>query len=162
MIKEAEVVQKSIGTLLDHKQKQANTMEAKSTRKQAQDTAKQTDTIVIFTVVAIVFLPLSFLTSLFALNISTFPHQGDALAYQGWWIFPILFGVSIIVSGSFMTVAFKANTLKSVLTEAWHQLKSYGKKGPAVSTDNDTNARGIMGFGQGQGQKKPSVGVYIV
>jgi hypothetical protein len=98
MIKEAEVVQKSIGTLLDHKQKQANTMEAKSTRKQAQDTAKQTDTIVIFTVVTIVFVshltplgslihspgqPLTiyfifatatplFLTSLFALNISQY------------------------------------------------------------------------------------------
>jgi hypothetical protein len=59
-----------------------------------------------------------------------------------------------------MTVALNANTLKSALTETWHQLKSYGKKGPAVSTDNDINARGIMGFGQGQ--KEPSVRVYIV
>ncbi|KAL3496544.1 hypothetical protein BJX62DRAFT_232213 [Aspergillus germanicus] len=90
MIHETEGVQQAIDTLLDLKQKQANLNEAKSARKQAQDTAKQTDTIVVFAVVTIIFLPLSFLTSLFALNISNFPHEGSDVAYNGWWIFPIL------------------------------------------------------------------------
>ncbi|RDW90751.1 uncharacterized protein DSM5745_02526 [Aspergillus mulundensis] len=115
MVKEAEAVQMTINSLLNLKQKQANLEEAKSAREQAQATAKQTDTIMVFTIVTIVFLPLSFLTSLFALNISNFPHKGDEVLYQGWWIFPILFGVSVIVSGFFMVVAFKASDLKEYL-----------------------------------------------
>ncbi|KAL4903579.1 hypothetical protein BDW74DRAFT_155782 [Aspergillus multicolor] len=115
MVKEAEAVQTTINSLLNLKQKQANLEEAKSAREQAQATARQTDTIMVFTIVTIVFLPLSFLTSLFALNISNFPHKGDEVMYQGWWIFPILFGVSVIVSGFFMVVAFKASDLKEYL-----------------------------------------------
>jgi hypothetical protein len=49
-------VQKSLDALLDLKQKQANLTEAKFTRQQAQDSAKQTDTVVVFTVVTIVFV----------------------------------------------------------------------------------------------------------
>ncbi|KAL3472813.1 hypothetical protein BJX99DRAFT_261880 [Aspergillus californicus] len=128
MIHEAEVVQQAIDTLLDLKQKQANITEAKFARQQAQDTAKQTDTIVVFTVVTIVFLPLSFLTSLFALNISNFPHEGNDVAYKGWWIFPILFGVSTVVSGFFMTIAFQANSLKMHLAGGWGHLRSETKK----------------------------------
>jgi hypothetical protein len=59
MIHDAEVVQKSIDTLLDLKQKQANLTEAQWTRRQAQDTAKQTDTVVWFTVVTIIFVSCS-------------------------------------------------------------------------------------------------------
>ncbi|KAL2783079.1 hypothetical protein BJX66DRAFT_345275 [Aspergillus keveii] len=126
--------------------------QAHDTAKQAQETAKQTDTIVVFTVVTIVFvgyhthlryqlaglrliaynvliqLLLSFLTSLFALNISNFPHKGDDVAYQGEWIFPILFGVSAVVSGFFMTVAFQANSLKAHLAGGWGHLISQTKK----------------------------------
>ncbi|KAJ0420314.1 hypothetical protein BJY00DRAFT_313252 [Aspergillus carlsbadensis] len=128
MIQDAEVIQKSIYTLVDLKQKQASPTEAMFARQQAQDTAKQTDTIVVFTVVTIVFLPLSFLTSLFALNISNFPHEGDEVVYQGSWIFPILFGVSVAVSGFFMTIAFQANSLKMHLSNGWRHLKSEAKK----------------------------------
>ncbi|KAL4905602.1 hypothetical protein BDW74DRAFT_177971 [Aspergillus multicolor] len=129
MIHEAEVVQKDINSLLDLKHKQANLLEvkfarqhAKAAEKQAADTAKQGDTLLVFTVVTIVFLPLSFLTSLFALNISDFPHQGEDVVYQGWWIFPILFGVSAVVSGFFMTIAFQVNSLKQQIASVWRHL----------------------------------------
>jgi hypothetical protein len=56
MIHDATTVQKSLDSLLDLKQKQANLTEAKFTRQQAQDTAKQTDTVVWFTVVTIIFV----------------------------------------------------------------------------------------------------------
>jgi hypothetical protein len=62
LIQDAEVVQKSIHTLVDLKQKQASPTEAKFARQQAQDTAKQTDTIVVFTVVTIVFVSCPILT----------------------------------------------------------------------------------------------------
>ncbi|KAL4878743.1 hypothetical protein BJY04DRAFT_220810 [Aspergillus karnatakaensis] len=133
MIHEAEILQKSIDTLMDLKQKQANVTEAKFARQQAKDTAKQTeamkrqsDTLVVFTVVTIVFLPLSFLTSLFALNISNFPHKGDDVVYQGWWIFPILFGVSTVVSGFFISIAFQVDSLKKIVDKivVWRSSKS--------------------------------------
>ena len=35
-------------------------------------------------------LPLSFLNSLFALDVSVFPHESNDLKYPGWWIFPMI------------------------------------------------------------------------
>ncbi|KAJ5519168.1 hypothetical protein N7453_001590 [Penicillium expansum] len=85
MVKEAEFVQKAIDMLLDLKQKQANIVEAEFSRKQSENTAKQSDTIMAFTV-----LPASFLTSLLALDISDFPHVGGDVRFQGRMIFPII------------------------------------------------------------------------
>jgi Mg2+ and Co2+ transporter CorA len=62
MIKDAEFVQQAIDTLLDLKQKQANIVEAKYTRKQSDDTAVQGDTIMVFTVVTILFVSSNCLT----------------------------------------------------------------------------------------------------
>ncbi|KGO65942.1 hypothetical protein PITC_021430 [Penicillium italicum] len=112
MVKEAEFVQKAIDMLLDLKQKQANIVEAEFSRKRSEETAKQSDTIMAFTVVTILFLPASFLTSLLALDISDFPHVGGNVRFQGRMIFPIIFGVSIFVSGFFAVIAYNASTLK--------------------------------------------------
>lgn len=79
-------------------------------------------------------LPASFLTSLLALNISSFPHVGGDVKFQGRLIFPIIcecffllyeylansdclsfldeVGASIAVSGLFALIAFNASKLK--------------------------------------------------
>ncbi|KAG2421548.1 hypothetical protein HFD88_005523 [Aspergillus terreus] len=152
MIHDATTVQKSLDTLLDLKQKQANLTEVKITRKQAQDTAKQTDTVVWFTVVTIIFLPLSFLTSLFALNVSDFPHSGDEVAYQGWWIFPVIFGVSTIVSAFFLSIAFKASAIKILFKNGWEHMKNINEKmlnrghttSPALDDKMAGNAKEVL------------------
>ncbi|KAJ6016323.1 ankyrin [Penicillium herquei] len=108
MIKEAKFVYNDLKMLLDLKQKQANIAEAQSTRKQSS-------TVMVFTVITILFLPASFLTSLFALNVSDFPHDGDTVSYRGSWIFPIIIFVSLATSAIFSLIAFKANSL----TEHW-------------------------------------------
>ncbi|KAJ5902932.1 hypothetical protein N7495_003460 [Penicillium taxi] len=108
MINEAEYVQKSLDTLLDLKQKQANIQEALNTRE-------QTDTVMVFTVITIIFLPASFLTSLFALNVSEFPHVNGNLQYRGSRIFPIIFCISLGVSLVFSIFAFNWNSLKNSL-----------------------------------------------
>ncbi|KAJ5177912.1 ankyrin [Penicillium coprophilum] len=118
MIQEAKSVEEGINTLLDLKQKQATILEARATRQQS-------DTVMVFTVVTIVFLPASFLTSLFALNVSDFPHQGDNVAFEGRWIFPIIFGVSLGVSTFFVWLAFNSHLFKHVLGEIWRQLKEF-------------------------------------
>jgi Mg2+ and Co2+ transporter CorA len=96
--------------LLDLKQKNANISEAVESRKQAvqtriqaEETTKQGRTIMVFTIVTIIFvsttrsslinllttlqLPMSFLTSFFALNVDSFPHQDGNLSYPGSWVF---------------------------------------------------------------------------
>ncbi|CAG8235818.1 unnamed protein product [Penicillium salamii] len=90
MITEAEMVQESINTLLDLRQKQASIKEAEFGRRQANDTAKQANIVLVFTLVTILFLPLSFLSSVFALNVTDFPHGSESVEYQARWIFPIL------------------------------------------------------------------------
>lgn len=59
MIKDAETVRKSLDMLLDLKQKQANINQAKSSRKQSDETAKQGVAIMVFTLVTTAFVSLS-------------------------------------------------------------------------------------------------------
>jgi Mg2+ and Co2+ transporter CorA len=56
---QAERIYKSITDLLDLKQKHANAFEARFARDQAAGTARQSQTIMVFTIVTIIFLPLS-------------------------------------------------------------------------------------------------------
>ncbi|KAL4961262.1 uncharacterized protein BDV14DRAFT_128581 [Aspergillus stella-maris] len=120
MLVEAGRVQDAIHTLLDLRQKQASIKEAEFGRQQANDTAKQGNIVMVFTIVTIVFLPLSFLTSLFALNVAEFPHQGEDVVYQGWWIFPIIFGASACVSIPFILLALKVDKVVSL----WDRIRS--------------------------------------
>lgn len=76
---------------------------------EAQESRMQGKILMVFTVVTVIFvsffmrfpdkninllillqLPLSFLSSLFALNVSTFPHSGNEVQYQPGWIFGIM------------------------------------------------------------------------
>ncbi|KAH7166704.1 hypothetical protein DER46DRAFT_659338 [Fusarium sp. MPI-SDFR-AT-0072] len=79
LIVEAE----TINLLLDLRQKQASIKEAEFGRIQANDSARQSDSILIFTIATVIFLPLSFLSSLFALDVPSFPHEPGDLKYQG-------------------------------------------------------------------------------
>ncbi|KAL5365900.1 ankyrin repeat-containing domain protein [Aspergillus floccosus] len=87
---------------------------------QSEETIQQGRTIMLFTVTTIIFLPMSFLTSLFALDVADFQHDksGD-LKYTPGWIFPIIFGVSAGVWVPLIIYAF------------WDQLAAFF---PAAST----------------------------
>ena len=100
MDKQAERIYKSITDMLDLKQKHANAFEARFARDQAAGTARQSQTIMVFTIVTIVFLPLSFIAAFFAINISEFPRASDGsdslpLGYVSKYMFGIGFAVSI-------------------------------------------------------------------
>ncbi|KAK1671862.1 hypothetical protein BDP55DRAFT_675020 [Colletotrichum godetiae] len=75
--KNAERVYRHLEDLLDLKQKQANVFEARNTRVSG-------NTITVFTIVTIVFLPASFMAAFLALPILEYPSVGDdkmGLAY---------------------------------------------------------------------------------
>ncbi|GAB7333874.1 hypothetical protein MBLNU13_g05994t1 [Cladosporium sp. NU13] len=63
-------IYKSVIDLLDHKQRYANAIEARYARAPAR-------TLMVFTVVTVVFLPLSFLASFFTINIRELPYVKD-------------------------------------------------------------------------------------
>ncbi|KAF3070670.1 Ankyrin-3 [Daldinia childiae] len=104
MLLEAEKTTNYINDLLDLRQAEYN-------RVQANDSANQSKSIFIFTVVTIVFLPLSFLSSLFALDVNSFPHESGDLKYEAWWLFPILFGVTAAVSIPAIFLAWNVNAI---------------------------------------------------
>ncbi|KAJ6191165.1 hypothetical protein N7519_001186 [Penicillium mononematosum] len=93
MDKQAERIYHSITDLLDLKQKHANAFEARFARDQAAGTTRQSKTIMVFTIVTIVFLPLSFITSIFTINLKEFEHLN--LGYVAKYTFGIGFAISI-------------------------------------------------------------------
>ncbi|KAL8717878.1 MAG: hypothetical protein Q9225_004931 [Loekoesia sp. 1 TL-2023] len=101
MDKQAERIYDSITDLLDLKQKHANALEARFARDQAAGTARQSQTIMVFTIVTIIFLPLSFIAAIFTINIEEFPRDDNSgqqslpLAYVSKYMFGIGFAISI-------------------------------------------------------------------
>ncbi|KAL4895752.1 hypothetical protein BDV59DRAFT_173086 [Aspergillus ambiguus] len=97
---QAERIYSSITDLLDLKQKHANAFEARFARDQAAGTTRQGKIILVFTLVTIIFLPLSFITSIFTINIAEFPHDSNGneslhLAYVAKYVFGVGFAISI-------------------------------------------------------------------
>ena len=100
MDKQAERIYASITDLLDLKQKHANAFEARFARDQAAGTTRQGKIIMVFTIVTVVFLPLSFITSFFSINIAQFPQaspndDGIPISYVAKYTFGIGFAISI-------------------------------------------------------------------
>ena len=101
MDKQAERIYASVNHLLGLKQKHANAIEARFARKTADGTARQGNTVMVFTTVTVIFLPLSFIAAFFTINIIEFPHGGDVdkgmpLTYVSKFIFGIGLSIAII------------------------------------------------------------------
>ena len=78
MDRQAEGIYTSLTHLLDLKQKHANAFEARFARDQAAFTGRQGQTIMVFTIVTIVFLPMSFIAAFFAIPVKEFAHENGA------------------------------------------------------------------------------------
>ena len=105
--KQIKEVHNGLNHLMDLQQKQASVWEARSTREGARATSKQGNVMVIFTMVTIIFLPLSFMASFFALDIAEFP--ADEAGQTNWplhRVCALLFGISFAVIIPFITLAF--------------------------------------------------------
>ena len=63
--------------LLDLKQRQGNSIEARSAREQSVLARYQNQTLLVFTIVTVIFLPLSFIAGLLAIDIIELPHNAD-------------------------------------------------------------------------------------
>jgi ankyrin repeat protein/Mg2+ and Co2+ transporter CorA len=92
MISQVQAIYKSIVNSLEHKQRHASAIQARyaaiearytrelanSTAEQAASTAKAGRILMIFTIVTVIFLPLSFLAAFFAINLDELPHNDQS------------------------------------------------------------------------------------
>ena len=78
MERQAKRMYSSIRDLLDLKQKHANAIEARYAREQTDDTSRQGKTLMVFTIVTVIFLPLSFIAAFFAINLVELPHKSGS------------------------------------------------------------------------------------
>ncbi|KAF2001481.1 hypothetical protein P154DRAFT_575199 [Amniculicola lignicola CBS 123094] len=122
--KRSAAIQEKLEALMDVKQKAANAWEARSARELANEATKQGNTMLVFTIVTIVFLPLSFMSSFFALSIAAFPknEKGDT----SWPIGALcgyLFGISMTVSIPLIIFALNVQYFSSL----------WGKIGPFIN-----------------------------
>ncbi|RYP15767.1 hypothetical protein DL765_005493 [Monosporascus sp. GIB2] len=121
MDRRAENAYTSLRSLLELKQMQSNALEAKFARDQAVTASKQGQAILVFTIVTIVFLPMSFVASLFTINIDVW---GDPLPlpYVAKYTFGIGLGISIPLIVMALTVTDIITALKWFLVGAKNRL----------------------------------------
>ncbi|KAJ8127284.1 hypothetical protein O1611_g6350 [Lasiodiplodia mahajangana] len=113
----AEKAADAVERLLALKQKQADLILTTKIYNINDATDRQGKTIMTFTTVTIIFLPLSFLASFLALDIKQFPRDGDKLSLA--WVLEIT-SVPELVSGARMLQSF------STLASIWRSLKLMG------------------------------------
>ncbi|RDW91517.1 hypothetical protein BP5796_02682 [Coleophoma crateriformis] len=117
--------------LLNLKQQQANVLEARITRRQAISTGEQGKTIMVFTVVTIIFLPLTFMTTVFQLNIieypritipATSPTGSDLVGMRQNYVFGIVVGVTALMAFPLLLIAFNVSTIDKI----WKRFTAWG------------------------------------
>ncbi|KIW11826.1 hypothetical protein PV08_09099 [Exophiala spinifera] len=112
MDKAASRIQESILDVMGLEQNEASINEAVSSRNQAQETIEQGRTLMVFTVITIIFLPLSFLASLFALDITDFPRASPSGKFTPGWVYPKLFGITGGITVIAILIAFSRPLLR--------------------------------------------------
>ncbi|CAL3973628.1 unnamed protein product [Diplocarpon coronariae] len=118
MDRQAERIYKSITDMLDLKQKHANAFEARFARDQAAGTARQSQTIMVFTIVTIVFLPLSFIAAFFAINIREFPRSDAGPSLPLGYVSKYMFGIGFAVSIPLIVVALSLDDIGHLFRRA--------------------------------------------
>ncbi|KAI1338032.1 hypothetical protein F5Y15DRAFT_388740 [Xylariaceae sp. FL0016] len=94
--RKAEETATHVKDLLQLKQQQASVVQAWQSVKQADEAIRQGRSIMMFTVVTIVFLPLSFMTSIFGMNVYELDSDKLSLIQVFKFIFPVSLGIIIL------------------------------------------------------------------
>ncbi|TVY84958.1 Ankyrin-3 [Lachnellula suecica] len=126
MDKQAQRIYDSITDMLDLKQKHANAFEARFARDQATSTARQSQTIMVFTIVTIVFLPMSFIASFFTINIAEFPREGGNLAIG--YVSKYMFGIGLSISIPMIFIAFYLDEIAELLKNSRNGIKQWRRR----------------------------------
>jgi len=132
MIKRAEKAEKALGFLIDLKR-------GHNSVNDAQAAIQQGRTVLVFTLTTIIFLPLSFMASFFALNISQFQKNSEGelnLGYVSYIIFP----VSSLVSATLIWIALNIEMIR----KRWKEVTDIAsRKCSQKTTEQDVRREGL-------------------
>jgi Mg2+ and Co2+ transporter CorA len=106
MDKQADLIYVSLTHLLDLKQKHANAFEARFARDQAAWSARQGQTIMVFTLVTIIFLPMSFIASMFSISVQEFPRVQGQQSIPLGYVSKYTFGIGLAISIPLILISF--------------------------------------------------------
>ena len=143
MDNQAAQIGTSLLHLLDLKQKHANAFEARFARDQAAGTARQGQTIMVFTIVTIVFLPMSFMAAFFAINIREFPgdrNSGLSLSFVSSYIF----GVGLAISVPMIAIAFSFDHIGKLLRKIRRNVMTTSVK-ESMAAEPQSQLHGVYG-----------------
>ena len=76
----------------------------------------------VFTIVTIVFLPMSFIASVFTIPVRDFPHQDGQLSIPFSYVSKIMFGIGLAISIPLITVAFAVDNLGLLIKRTLYSL----------------------------------------
>jgi Mg2+ and Co2+ transporter CorA len=142
MDRQAERIYDSITDMLDLKQKHANAFEARFARDQAAGTARQSQTIMVFTIVTIIFLPLSFIAAFFAINISEFPRTDSGPSLPIGYVSKYMFGLGLAVSIPLIIIAVRLDDIADLMNEARRRINQRRR----------VKEKEVVGDGAGEGR----------
>ncbi|KAL2842629.1 hypothetical protein BJX68DRAFT_270564 [Aspergillus pseudodeflectus] len=125
--RQAAYVYDSASRLLDLKQKHANPFEARLAREQAAGAARTGKSVMIFTIITIIFLSISFITSFFTIEIAEFPRAEGSNALQLSFVMKYIFGVGFAVSIPLIVVAFVAQDWNLGLRGVYERFQDWRK-----------------------------------
>ena len=130
MDKQAARIYSSITDMLDLKQKHANAFEARFGRDQATGTARQSQTIMVFTIVTIIFLPLSFMAAFFAINVTEFPRDTATASLPLSYVSKYTFGIGFLISIPLIVMALILDDLSAFIREGkrWFDARRLRRK----------------------------------
>ncbi|KAI2469697.1 hypothetical protein F4781DRAFT_207166 [Annulohypoxylon bovei var. microspora] len=120
---QAESLYRNLTDLLDLKQKHSNALEARFAGDQAVIAAQQGQTIMVFTIVTIIFLPMSFIAAFFAINLQEWEGGVLTIGYVSKYMFGIGLGVSVPLIAMAFTITDISDTARGFLG------RCFGKRG---------------------------------
>lgn len=120
MNRQAEIIYTNLTHLLDLKQKHSNALEARFARDQAVQAGKQGQTIMIFTIVTVVFLPMSFISSFFAIE---FADWGGGSTLTMGYVSKFMFGIGLGISIPLIAMALFVKDLTRAVKRAYGALR---------------------------------------
>ena len=125
MDSQAKGIYTSLTHLLDLKQKHANAFEARFARDQAAFTGRQGQTIMVFTIVTIVFLPMSFIAAFFAIPVREFANDNGAPSLPVAYVAKIMFGIGFAISIPLVALAFAVDNVGVLIKRTLRSLTSW-------------------------------------
>ncbi|KAL9110589.1 MAG: hypothetical protein Q9227_004947 [Pyrenula ochraceoflavens] len=143
MDRQAEEIYQHLLRLLDLKQKSANAFEARFARDQAADTARQGQTIMVFTLVTIIFLPMSFIATFFSINFREFQQgSGGSPGLRLGFVSKFIFGIGLAVSIPLIFVAFIVDHIGRAMRDAQRRIsRLVGHSNESETATNEVEIR---------------------